>query len=107
MPQAIALDDDLKRCEEEALEMERSLAIAREREAAVAREIAANEDTMPPIPRVDEVIRSRDYDSAVCGNRRNRRNRALTIRMSLLLMVMAGVATATLILWGMRYLNGQ
>jgi hypothetical protein len=107
MPDVIALDEDLKRCEAEALAAERELAAAKDRELALAREAAANENTIPPLARVEDVIRCRDYDHAVRGNRRNRRNRALVIKMSLLLWLMAAAASVTLFLWGMRYLNGQ
>lgn len=102
MSEAIALDEDIKRCVDADRAADRELAAARDRVAA----LAANENMIPPIPRVAEVIRSRDYEHGLNDSRRHRRNRALTIKMSLLLCLMAGAASVALFLWGMRYING-
>ena len=98
-------DLELKYCEEEAQRLAKELEQARELPKRIAREKLARENTMPPLERVEEITRLNHYEQQMAGSAATR-NLLKTQSRSLLLLLFFTLATAALIAWGLRLMNG-
>jgi hypothetical protein len=98
-------DQELARCEAEAAELERKLAEARELPKKIALERQDRENTIPPFERLAELRRILDHEAGI-ATRREARNLVLAQNKSVLLILGLLGATAALVAWGIRLMNG-
>ena len=99
-------EQELARCEAEVLELERKLAEAREAPKKIVEEWKERENTMPPFERLAELRRILDHENGI-ASRREARNLQLAQNKSVLLILGLVAATAALIAWGFRLMNGM
>jgi hypothetical protein len=96
---------ELRQCEQEARRLAKELENARELPKRIARERQDRENTMPPLERVSEITRLKRHEQEMATRAATRNLRKIQSR-SLLLLLSLIAATAALIAWGLRVMNG-
>lgn len=96
---------ELQRCEAEARDLERQLAEVRELPKKIALERQDRENTMPPFERLAELRRILEHEAGI-ATRREARNLQIAQNKSILLILTLVAATAALVAWGIRLMNG-
>jgi hypothetical protein len=105
VPTILQEELELQHCEAEAQLLAKKLEQARELPQRLAREKLAHENTMPPLDRVGEITRRKHYEQQMATSAKTR-NLLKTQTRSLLLLFLLILATAALIAWGFRLMNG-
>ena len=96
---------ELQHFEQEAQRLARELEEARERPLRLARERQELENTMPPLERVNDIIRLKRHEQEIATRAATRNLRIVQSRSVLLLFILS-VALVALIAWGYRLMNG-
>jgi len=96
---------ELQLCEQEAQRLARELEAARELPQRIVREKQDRENTMPPLERVNEIIRLKRHEQEMATRAATRNLRKVQTHSLLLLVTLSAAATA-LIAWAIRLMNG-